>query len=153
MSSKNKIHLEKDVVENAINKTPTMGGAAKFLKLDWRTFKIIAEEYNLYKPVVSNQWCRKFELEDILDGLHPQYPTSKLSKRLVKEGYKEYKCEKCGISDWNNENISLELNHIDGFNGNHSLNNLELLCPNCHSQTTTYRNKKVRLCSSAGQST
>lgn len=83
-----------------------------------------------------------FDLQDILDGKHPQYPTSKLSKRLVKAGIKEYRCERCLISEWNSEPISLELNHIDGNNGNHALVNLELLCPNCHSQTPTYRNKK-----------
>jgi len=145
MSTKNKIVLKRNEVKKAIESTPTMGGAAKFLKLDWRTFKRIAEDHGLYKPSRGNQHSTRFETEDILNGIHPQYPTSKLSKRLVKEGYKKYKCEQCGITNWNNEPISLELNHIDGDNGNHSLVNLELICPNCHSQTPTYRSKKLLL--------
>ena len=119
-----------------------MGGAAKALNIDWRTFKRIASEFDLYDGEI-NRGGIKFELKDILDGKHPQYPTSKLSKRLVKDGLKEYQCESCGISNWNGKLISLELNHKDGNNGNHSLDNLELLCPNCHSQTDTYRSKNL----------
>ena len=147
MKDGNRLIIEKSIIENAIDKTSTMGGAAKFLKLDWRTFKKIAIGYSVYKPTGGNQYRKRFELRDILDGKHPQYNTSHLSKRLVKEGYKEYKCEgkDCGISEWKGERIGLELNHIDGDNSNHSLENLELLCPNCHSQTPTYRSKKIKL--------
>lgn len=54
-------------------------------------------------------------------------------------------CEGCGITDtYNGKPISLQCDHIDGDNDNHNLNNLRLLCPNCHSQTLTWcaRNKK-----------
>lgn len=145
MSIKNKIIIGKGEIENAILKTPTMGAAASFLNIDWRTFKKLAVEYDLYKPKRANQFAERFETEDILKGLHPQYPTSKLSKRLVKEGYKEYRCESCGITEYNHKAISLELNHINGKSSDHSLDNLELLCPNCHSQTDTYRSKKLKI--------
>lgn len=58
---------------------------------------------------------------------------------------KEYKCEGCGIVDWNGKPISLQLDHIDGCPTNHLLENLRLLCPNCHSQTPTYGSKKLLL--------
>lgn len=145
MSKHNMKIISKCKVEEAILKHKTMGGAAISLQIDRRTFKRIAEEYGLYDGGIGMRGGSRFELIDILSGKHPQYPTSKLSKRLVKEGYKEYACERCSISKWNNESISLELNHIDGNSGNHSLNNLELLCPNCHSQTATYRSKKLKL--------
>jgi len=139
----NAIILTRQQIEEAIANSDTMGGAAKYLKISERTFKKEALKYDLYKPV--GQKKTKFDIKDILAGKHPQYPTSHLSKRLVKEGYKLYKCESCGIEDYNGKAISLELNHIDGNNGNHALNNLELLCPNCHSQTDTYRSKKLKL--------
>jgi 5-methylcytosine-specific restriction endonuclease McrA len=63
---------------------------------------------------------------------------------MIKEGLKEYRCERCKIVDYNGEHISLELNHKDGNNANHCLENLELLCPNCHSQTETYRFKNKK---------
>ena len=143
MSIKNTKFLSKQEIEKAIKENITIGAAASSLNVDWRTFKKEAKKYNLYNPV--KQGVKKFNLEDIIfKGLHSQYPTSKLSKRLVREGYKEYKCEKCGISDYNDEPISLELNHINGVRNDHNLNNLELLCPNCHSQTPTYRSKKLK---------
>jgi hypothetical protein len=138
VSIKNRKVFTKEQIENAIKKSKNMNGAAKYLNVDWRTFRWNAEKYNLYSPSAPG-YNQKFLLQDILDGKHPQYSTSHLSKRLVKEGYKEYKCECCGIIDWNDKKISLELNHKDGNNSNHYL---ELLCPNCHSQTDTFRNKR-----------
>lgn len=85
----------------------------------------------------------KFELVDILNGKHPQYPTIKLKKRLIKEGFLENKCNICGITTWNDKQIVLQLDHIDGNPHNHVFNNLRLLCPNCHSQTETWCGKKL----------
>ncbi len=56
-------------------------------------------------------------------------------------------CIKCGIHDWLGQPLSLEIDHIDGNNTNNSRENLEALCPNCHSQTPTFRGrnkKKIR---------
>jgi 5-methylcytosine-specific restriction endonuclease McrA len=53
----------------------------------------------------------------------------------------EYKCKNCGIAKWQGNPIVLELEHIDGNNRNNSIENLELLCPNCHSQTKGFRGR------------
>jgi hypothetical protein len=138
----NKIILTRDEVLNAYEHAIGNGGAARFLNLDLRTFKKEAVRLGLYNTTHrKKRTALRYSLIDILNGKHPQYPTTHLSKRLVKEGYKEYKCEICGINSWNNKKISLELNHKDGNNGNHFISNLELIYPNCHSQTSTYRNK------------
>ena len=57
--------------------------------------------------------------------------------------WKGYYCEHCGISDWNGKEITLEVDHIDGNNQNASPDNVRLLCPNCHSQTPTYKAKNI----------
>jgi len=62
----------------------------------------------------------------------------KLRKRLIKEGYFEHKCYYCNNTEWNKLPIPLELEHKDGNHYNNNLNNLTLLCPNCHAQTSTY---------------
>jgi hypothetical protein len=68
-----------------------------------------------------------------------------------------YSCSECGISDWNDKPISLELEHKNGNGFDNRLDNVCLLCPNCHSQTSTYkgRNKgngrKFRWHSSVGR--
>ena len=49
-----------------------------------------------------------------------------------------YRCAICGTLEWNNKTLSLELDHINGINNDNRLENLRFLCPNCHSQTTTY---------------
>ena len=67
-----------------------------------------------------------------------EYNRTKLKERLIKEGLKEYKCECCGISEWNNKPISLQLHHINGIHNDNRLSNLQLLCPNCHSQTENF---------------
>ena len=93
----------------------------------------------------SKRSKNKYDIEDILNGKHPDYPTSKLNKRLIKEGYKERKCECCGLSEWMDKPITLELHHIDGNKRNNSLNNLILLCPNCHAQTSNFKSKKRKV--------
>lgn len=52
-----------------------------------------------------------------------------------------YKCSVCDISDWNNIQIVLEIEHKDGNASNNKYDNLCLICPNCHSQTSTYKGK------------
>ena len=54
-----------------------------------------------------------------------------------------HQCEKCGLSEWLNKNIPLEVHHKDGDPLNNTLDNLELLCPNCHALTDNYRGKNI----------
>lgn len=77
----------------------------------------------------------------IIDYLSNQHTiqSHKLKKRLIKEGYFTHKCNECNLSIWRNKKISLELHHIDGNHKNNQLDNLTLLCPNCHAQTANYR--------------
>ncbi|MDP9067501.1 MAG: HNH endonuclease [Actinomycetota bacterium] len=72
--------------------------------------------------------------------------TTSVRKRLLREGLKEYRCELCGLTEWRGAPIPLELDHVNGVNDDHRLENLRLLCPNCHSQTDTYRGRNRRRC-------
>ena len=65
------------------------------------------------------------------------------ARRMMIE-LKGYKCNSCGISEWQGKAITLDVNHIDGHALNNVVDNLEFLCPNCHSQTSTYSNKGSR---------
>ena len=58
----------------------------------------------------------------------------------------ENKCNRCGLDKWLGQDIILELEHKDGNNKNNVRDNLEMICPNCHSLTETWRgrNKKER---------
>lgn len=65
---------------------------------------------------------------------------SRLKINLIK--HRGHKCEMCKNEKWNNFPISLEVHHIDGNRVNNELDNIQLLCPNCHSITDNYKNKK-----------
>ena len=52
-------------------------------------------------------------------------------------------CYHCGLAEWLNGKLTLELDHINGNNRDHRLDNLRFLCPNCHSQTSTYKGKGI----------
>lgn len=67
-----------------------------------------------------------------------------LKLRLIKEGLKETRCERCGLVDWLHEPITLALHHVNGDRHDNRLENLALLCPNCHSQTDTFSGRNGR---------
>lgn len=63
-----------------------------------------------------------------------------IRKNLLRD--RGHRCELCLIDSWQGIPLTFEMDHIDGNRFNHSIENLRILCPNCHSQTDTYRNKK-----------
>ena len=65
-----------------------------------------------------------------------------IRKKIFKEGLKENKCEICGLTEWLNNPIQLQIHHIDGDHMNNEIENIQLLCPNCHSQTENFAGKK-----------
>jgi hypothetical protein len=72
------------------------------------------------------------------------YPSNKWLRKAVKTYLNfEYKCSICFISDWNNKPIVLEIDHINGINSDNRAENLRYVCPNCHSQTSTYKGKNI----------
>lgn len=82
-------------------------------------------------------------IEDILTE-NSTFQSYKLKNRLLKEGLKKHICESCGLESWQNTPIPLELHHINGNNKDNRLENLQLLCPNCHALTDSYRGRNNR---------
>lgn len=68
----------------------------------------------------------------------------RLKQRLISEGVFDKVCSKCNRKTWLSKPIPLELDHVDGNSSDNSLNNLRLLCPNCHALTPTYRGKNIK---------
>jgi len=66
----------------------------------------------------------------------------KLKLRLIHEGIKEWRCEQCKRKLWRGSPIPLELRHINGIRNDNRIENLKILCPNCHAQTNNYSGKR-----------
>jgi 5-methylcytosine-specific restriction endonuclease McrA len=67
-----------------------------------------------------------------------------VKRRLLQEGLLRDECYECGITHWFGEKLSLHLDHINGINDDNQLENLRMLCPNCHSQTETFSGRNVK---------
>ena len=57
--------------------------------------------------------------------------------------FKDYNCSECGIKEYNNKPIQLQIEHVDGNPKNNIIENITWLCPNCHSQTKTWGSKNA----------
>jgi hypothetical protein len=136
-------HINKISDESLVehyNKTPHLGKLSHALELPIITIWRRLSKLGLKCSTPKNE-LKKIPLKEILNGDHPYYQTFKLNKRLIKENILENKCDECNIVDWNDQPISFHLDHKNGISSDHRLDNLRLLCPNCHSQTTTYCGK------------
>jgi hypothetical protein len=69
---------------------------------------------------------------------------SHLKRRLLAAGFKTNRCEICGLTEWRGEPLSMALHHVNGDGRDNRLENLVLLCPNCHAQTPNFSGRAVR---------
>lgn len=118
--------------------TGTSGSATQTLE------KVLIEKGIDYSHFKGHAWNKK---EDKKPVKHRDL-NRPLSQQTVKNLFiqnHEYKCECCGISEWNGKPITLQLHHKDGNHNNNEEENLSLLCPNCHSQTESFCGKKNTL--------
>ena len=102
-------------------------------------------EENLWTYQKTNKYCnnqcqKNFEYKESIKNWKLKAPGKGRIKRYLAETIGN-KCSVCEIDSWNGKEIVLELEHKDGNSENNSIENLCLICPNCHSQTETYKNR------------
>ena len=147
-----KKNVTDDQIIDELKSGNTMNTCAINLGIKFSTFKRRAINLGLYNPNPGRKGIKResaefykitIPLEDIISGKYKgHYTSSRLRKRLIKEGYKKNQCEECDIKEWRGKDITCQLHHIDGNRGNNRLENLLIICPNCHSQTPNHSKKK-----------
>ena len=141
----NSSKLTKEQIIEAINNSKSMIGAARYLNVSRDKFNKFAKLYNLFIPNQSGKGMGKIKIYDdmnIFTLCETPIAPSILINRLKQQ--RPWKCEKCGINEWMGNQIPLEIHHIDGNRLNNNLNNLQILCPNCHSQTNNWRSRNKK---------
>jgi 5-methylcytosine-specific restriction endonuclease McrA len=119
-----------------------IGGNYRILKRKLKEQDISTSHFTGMAHNKGKTWSRpKVPTAEILkEGSN--FQTFKLKNRLLKEKLIENKCVDCGLTDtYNGKPLSLHLDHINGDNTDNRIENLRMLCPNCHSQTDTYAGK------------
>lgn len=107
-------------------------------------------DYSIFKgksAVIKTGRLNNVRKEDILKE-NCKHQRTVLRRYVIKNNLIPYKCAICGCTEWQGKTLSLELDHINGINNDNRLENLRFLCPNCHSQTSTYGSRNQQLNSS-----
>lgn len=139
-----RLELSHELILEAVSSTPTMAEAARKLGVSNSSFARYAKEHGLYRPnpgqkgVKRGPSRRRMTLEQIFTT-KTKVKSVDVKRRLIEASLKEEECEDCGLKPfWNGKKLVLQLDHRDGDPTNNALENLAIVCPNCHSQTPTY---------------
>lgn len=93
----------------------------------------------------THDWAKSIPLDEILvERSTYGGGTFLLKNRLIRAGYFDEKCYRCGLTEWMGNPIPTHLEHINGDRYDNRIENLTLLCPNCHALTETYAGKNKR---------
>lgn len=152
--------VSRSILEDLVLKSSSLNQILKGLNLDnkpssYRSLKSRLEKDNIsythIKLGISSNKGRKFSpspkkipLSSILVENSSYTNRCLLKNRLIKEFLLVEKCYECGLTNtWNNKPLVLQLDHINGISNDHRIENLRLLCPNCHSQTSTFAGRNI----------
>jgi HNH endonuclease len=122
-----------------LNVTP-YGGNYDVLKKAIKHFELNISHFNGQAWNKGKKLPAKYCLNDYLQNKAP-IQSFKLKQRLLDQQVLEAVCVGCDNDRWLDGPIPLELDHINGDNKDNRLENLRLLCPNCHALTPTYRGR------------
>lgn len=109
-------------------------------EIDYSHFTGQKWQINPNNPVYRNKY-----LPNLCE--HSSLSSSNVKNLLYRLNLKQNKCEYCGVSEWNGKPLICELHHINGEPSDNRIENLQILCPNCHSQTENFRSRSRKVVS------
>lgn len=138
--SLNSINTYIKLYKNINTKNNTIKNRIDYLNLNISHF---SHSKSMKKWIDEN---RTLSLEKILVENSKYNNGTYIKQKLYKAKLKEEKCELCGIGNiWNNKKLILQLDHINGVHSDNRIENLQIVCPNCHSCTENYCGRNVKL--------
>lgn len=131
-------------IREAQKKARSAAECARLLGVAYNTYKKYAKLYGIFEDLknqagvgirrLNPKTGEKHSLDDVLNGLYPNYPVWKLKRRLLHNGYMKEECSSCGFSERRitDHKVPLTMDFLDGNRKNYSYDNLRMLCFNCY---------------------
>jgi hypothetical protein len=131
-------------IKDAQKKARSAMEAARIMGVSFNTYKKYAKLYGIFEDLknpygigikrINPKTGKEYHLDDILDGMYPNYPIWKLKSRLIQHGYIKEECSCCGFSEKRitDHKVPLILEFLDGNRKHHSYDNMRLICFNCY---------------------
>ena len=140
---------DEEIIE-ACKSSSSMKQASEKLGIPFTSFMRKAKKLNVYRP--NQCWSKGYTMfsdarikgkwaTDELFCKNSTYPMKRLRKIILKEKILPYQCACGNTGNWQGKEMTLDIDHINGDHKDHRLENLRFICPNCHSQTPSFRNK------------
>lgn len=136
----NKVDYDAQTIIRICKESPNMAQAARRSRLAKATFTKIAKKLGCYRPnplnKVSSRTLNKETIQQLYLSNARYIAASSLRKLLIRQGFKEAKCQICGLTQWLGKPIPLDLHHKNNKHYDNTLSNLQILCPTCHAVVT-----------------
>lgn len=143
----------REAVKNSFNRTQvakalgltTLGANSKTINREIKRLGLDISHFDTNSEHLKKlrQQAKKTKNEEIFIK-DSSIARSAIKARILRDNLIPYKCAICSMKKWKGKELSLHLDHINGINNDNTLSNLRFLCPNCHSQTSTYCGKKLK---------
>jgi hypothetical protein len=117
------------------------GGMHRYLQLHIRRLGLNTDHFlgqGWARGKTTTTGFRPVPLSDLLVANSSYVNSARLRRRLIAVGLKTARCERCGLDEWQGEPLPLALDHVNGDPADNRLENLRILCPNCHALTDTW---------------
>ena len=141
-------NIKEDDLRRAVKSSFSIRNVARELGINPKNTKPIKRCISKYKIDTSHfagqAWSKGKTMLTENDIISKKRRNVQIKNFLFKSGKKLYKCEICGIKEWMGKDIILEIHHIDGDKNNNKIENILILCPNCHSQTDNFRGRNIK---------
>lgn len=153
MRKSNKRFVSELELTEIVKKSKTISNVLKMLdfrvgSVNYKFVHKLIKEYNIdishFDPYHYKASLKTGRPLDVYLNNEFEISSHSLRKKLLKNNIFEEKCYKCNRTEWENQKIPLQLHHIDGNHKNNKLDNLTILCANCHAQTDNFTSKSLK---------